>query len=80
MPGEFTQLDLATDDVMILDTWDQVCSLYFKPLVQYQDHFLLVVKPLVISPTRSLSGLGRRPTRRRKLELLRSVRPTDLHR
>nr|XP_020465752.1 gelsolin-like [Monopterus albus]XP_020465753.1 gelsolin-like [Monopterus albus] len=24
VPGEFTQLDLATDDVMILDTWDQI--------------------------------------------------------
>ncbi|XP_028259636.1 scinderin like a [Parambassis ranga] len=24
VPGDFTQLDLATDDVMILDTWDQI--------------------------------------------------------
>ena len=24
VPGELTQDDLATDDVMILDTWDQV--------------------------------------------------------
>ncbi|XP_040895476.1 scinderin like a [Toxotes jaculatrix] len=24
VPGEFTQLDLAVDDVMILDTWDQI--------------------------------------------------------
>ncbi|KAM7410585.1 hypothetical protein PAMA_001831 [Pampus argenteus] len=24
VPGEFTQIDLATDDVMILDTWDQI--------------------------------------------------------
>uniref|UniRef100_A0A8D0A7J5 Scinderin like a n=1 Tax=Sander lucioperca TaxID=283035 RepID=A0A8D0A7J5_SANLU len=24
VPGEFTQLDLAPDDVMILDTWDQI--------------------------------------------------------
>lgn len=26
VPGEMTQEDLATDDVMILDTWDQVTS------------------------------------------------------
>lgn len=25
VPGDFTQSDLATDDVMLLDTWDQVC-------------------------------------------------------
>ncbi|XP_008295305.1 scinderin like a [Stegastes partitus] len=24
VPGDFTQIDLATDDVMILDTWDQL--------------------------------------------------------
>ncbi|XP_071374678.1 gelsolin-like [Centroberyx affinis] len=24
VPGDFTQLDLATDDVMLLDTWDQL--------------------------------------------------------
>ncbi|XP_030583511.1 scinderin like a [Archocentrus centrarchus] len=24
VPGEFSQIDLATDDVMILDTWDQI--------------------------------------------------------
>uniref|UniRef100_A0A3B4DAN9 Gelsolin-like domain-containing protein n=1 Tax=Pygocentrus nattereri TaxID=42514 RepID=A0A3B4DAN9_PYGNA len=24
VPGDFTQLDLATDDVMLLDTWDQI--------------------------------------------------------
>ncbi len=24
VPGDFTQPDLATDDVMLLDTWDQV--------------------------------------------------------
>ena len=24
VPGDFTQSDLAIDDVMILDTWDQV--------------------------------------------------------
>lgn len=24
VPGDFSQIDLATDDVMILDTWDQV--------------------------------------------------------
>lgn len=29
MPGDFTQSDLATDDVMILDTWAQVrCPLF----------------------------------------------------
>ncbi len=27
VPGEMTQEDLATDDVMIMDTWDQVNSL-----------------------------------------------------
>ncbi|XP_051996468.1 gelsolin-like [Xyrauchen texanus] len=25
VPGEFNQSDLATDDVMLLDTWDQIC-------------------------------------------------------
>ncbi len=24
VPGDFSQSDLATDDVMLLDTWDQV--------------------------------------------------------
>uniref|UniRef100_A0A667YWA2 Scinderin like a n=1 Tax=Myripristis murdjan TaxID=586833 RepID=A0A667YWA2_9TELE len=24
VPGDFTQMDLATDDIMILDTWDQI--------------------------------------------------------
>lgn len=24
VPGDFNQSDLATDDVMLLDTWDQV--------------------------------------------------------
>lgn len=28
VPGDFTQSDLATDDVMLLDTWDQVSELY----------------------------------------------------
>lgn len=27
VPGDFTQSDLATDDVMLLDTWDQVTEL-----------------------------------------------------
>lgn len=27
VPGEMTQEDLATDDVMIMDTWDQVDTL-----------------------------------------------------
>jgi len=26
VPGDFNQSDLATDDVMLLDTWDQVSS------------------------------------------------------
>lgn len=28
VPGDLTQDDLATDDVMLLDTWDQVCHVY----------------------------------------------------
>ena len=28
VPGDLTQDDLATDDVMLLDTWDQVCHIY----------------------------------------------------
>lgn len=35
VPGDFTQSDLATDDVMLLDTWDQVSfrslTLFYEP-------------------------------------------------
>uniref|UniRef100_A0A4W3HKY8 Scinderin like a n=1 Tax=Callorhinchus milii TaxID=7868 RepID=A0A4W3HKY8_CALMI len=30
VPGDFTQLDLAVDDVMLLDTWDQQLNLAFS--------------------------------------------------
>lgn len=44
VPGDFTQSDLATDDVMLLDTWDQVMLhtwiladfvLYNKPMLTW---------------------------------------------
>lgn len=39
VPGELTQDDLAPDDVMVLDTWDQVSVLSFRALL-YLDVFL----------------------------------------
>lgn len=30
VPGDLVQDDLATDDVMLLDTWDQVCHTDLK--------------------------------------------------
>lgn len=32
LPPEFSQADLASDDIMILDTWDQVGSIYSAEL------------------------------------------------
>lgn len=44
VPGEMTQEDLATDDVMILDTWDQVTldSLSLQ-VTQTDGHFTVVL-------------------------------------
>lgn len=43
VPGDFNQSDLATDDIMLLDTWDQVRSWHdvedhYKTIIQYYPH------------------------------------------
>lgn len=39
VPGELTQDDLATDDVMILDTWEQVSGDSFLALFSFPQVF-----------------------------------------
>lgn len=71
MPGEFTQMDLATDDVMILDAGDQVHS--FLITTQSLVYFLiflgyLEIAPAGVFPTSSIFGLEMMLMRRRELE------------
>lgn len=76
VPGEMTQDDLATDDVMILDTWEQVRNTelcHMVPTEQEKCERRTVPKSVSVT-TRCLCGSERRPRRRRRLKPWRLVR------
>lgn len=72
VPGELTQDDFAPDDVMILDTWDQVSLSYHHP----PSVSSLPVSSLPVSACRSLFGSEMRLMRRRRWRRHYQVRRT----
>lgn len=80
VPGELTQDDLATDDVMILDTWEQV----EKSKLELCFHIICMQSRFTCHENnknawtfpifRCLSGSVTRPRRKRRLKRWRLVR------